>query len=55
VTLPYVYLGIGDLYNPRKSNNLKESLLFDVKLHNQIPDFLLTELGMQAFEPKSFP
>jgi superfamily II DNA or RNA helicase/HKD family nuclease len=55
VTLPYVYLGIGDLYNPRKSNNLKESLLFDVKLYNQTPDFLLTELGLQAFEPKSLP
>lgn len=40
ITLPYVYIGKGKLTNPRASNNIKQSLLFDIILDKKIPEYL---------------
>ena len=39
-TLPYIYIGKGQLTNPRKSKNIKSTLLFDIILDNEIPNYL---------------
>ena len=38
--LPYIYIGKGEFTNPRKSKNPKLSVLFDIVLENEIPDYL---------------
>lgn len=40
ITLPYIYLGKGELTNPRQSKNIKKSLLFDVVLEYKVPEYL---------------
>ncbi|MDD4212029.1 MAG: DUF3427 domain-containing protein [Bacilli bacterium] len=40
ITLPYIYIGKGTLTNPRESDNVKKSLLFDIILENKIPMYL---------------
>jgi len=40
IVMPYIYIGKGELTNPRKSKNPKDSLLFDVVLENEVPDYL---------------
>lgn len=40
ITLPYVFIGKGELANPRESDNVKHSLLFDIILENAIPEYL---------------
>lgn len=40
ITLPYVFIGKGELTNARESDNIKQSLLFDIILENAIPEYL---------------
>ena len=41
ITLPFTYIGTGVLTNPRVSNNPEKSLIFDIPLDNEIPDYLM--------------
>ena len=40
ITLPFTYIGTGQLTNPRPSTNPDKRLLFDVILDNEIPEYL---------------
>ena len=40
ITLPYIYIGNGILTNPRVSQNIKQSLLFDIILEKEVPEYL---------------
>jgi hypothetical protein len=43
ITLPFTYIGTGNLTNPRISDNERKSLLFDVILDNTIPSHLIND------------
>jgi len=40
ITLPFTYIGTGKLTNARKTTNPGKTILFDVKLDNEIPEYL---------------
>lgn len=40
IVLPFTYVGTGKLENPRVTENIKGSLLFDIKMDVQLPDYL---------------
>ena len=40
ITLPFIYIGTGKLINPFESDNVKQTLIFDVLLDNPIPEYL---------------
>lgn len=44
ITLPFTYVGKGKLTNPRQTDNVKGSLLFDIILENELPDYLQYDL-----------
>ncbi len=46
ITLPYIYIGKGELTNPRPSQNTKLSLLFDIILNHEIPEYLKFDFGI---------
>lgn len=44
---PFVYLGEGELTNPRDANNPAKALLFDIKLEEEIPEEYDYDVGYQ--------
>ncbi len=46
IVLPFTYVGIGKLTNPRKTDNPKGTLLFDIKMENELPDYLQYDFGL---------
>ena len=47
ITLPFTYVGIGHLKNPRKMvNNGVTTYLFDIKMENELPDYLQYDFGL---------
>lgn len=40
VTMPYIYIGKGELTEPAESDNIKKTLLFKIILNNKVPDYL---------------
>ena len=46
LTLPFTYVGTGELTNPRQTDNKKGSLLFDIMMDNELPDYLQYDFGL---------
>lgn len=47
IVLPFTYVGEGKLTNPRKSDNPKDSLLFDIVLEKELIDYLQYDFGLK--------
>lgn len=50
VTLPYIYIGKGELTNPRVSSNVRNSLLFDIILEHKVPEYLKYDFEIKEDE-----
>ena len=46
IVLPFTYVGTGKLENPRVTENIKGSLLFDIKMDVRLPDYLQYDFGL---------
>ncbi len=46
IVLPFTFVGVGKLTNPRKTDNPKGTLLFDIKMENELPDYLQYDFGL---------
>lgn len=48
IVQPFIYVGTGILQNPRETNNIKGSLLFDIHMKEQLPDYLQYDFGLTS-------
>jgi hypothetical protein len=48
IILPYIYIGKGELTTGRPSDNPKESLLFNIVLHDSVPDYLKLDFDIKG-------
>lgn len=46
IVLPFTYVGEGIMRNPRKTDNMKGTLLFDIHMDNELPDYLQYDFGL---------
>lgn len=48
ITLPFTYVGIGHLKNPRPTQNKenKRTFIFDIHMENELPDYLQYDFGL---------
>jgi hypothetical protein len=48
ITLPFTYVGIGHLDNPRQSQNeeRKRTFIFDIHMEEELPDYLQYDFGL---------
>lgn len=46
LVLPFTYVGTGKLTNPRKTDNPRGSLLFDITMEKELPDYLQYDFGL---------
>lgn len=46
IVLPFTYVGKGNMTNPRKTDNPKGTLLFDITMDNELPDYLQYDFGL---------
>ncbi len=46
VQLPFTYVGEGVMTNPRKTENIKGTLLFDIKMDQELPEYLQYDFGL---------
>jgi hypothetical protein len=48
ITLPFTYVGIGHLDNPRQSQNeeSKRTFIFDIHMEEELPDYLQYDFGL---------
>ncbi|WP_208321183.1 hypothetical protein [Aminivibrio pyruvatiphilus] len=44
--LPFTFVGTGKLENPRKTDNPRGSLLFDIWIDEPLPDYLQYDFGL---------
>ncbi|MGE4284579.1 MAG: DUF3427 domain-containing protein, partial [Clostridia bacterium] len=47
LVLPFTFVGTGKLENPRKTENVKGSLLFDIHLETELSDYLQYDFGLE--------
>jgi len=50
IIMPYIYLGKGELTNSRLSSNPKNTLLFDVILEHEVPEYLKYDFEIEEEE-----
>ena len=43
ITLPYTYVGTGQLNNPRKGETTNGSILYDIHMDQELPDYLMED------------
>lgn len=48
ITLPYTFVGTGQLLNPRKDATTNGSILYDIHMHQQLPDDLMEDFRWVA-------
>lgn len=48
IVLPFIYVGSGKLENPRKTENVKGTLLFDIHVDKELPDYLQYDFGLTS-------
>ena len=48
ITLPYTFVGTGQLLNPRKDATTNGSILYDIHMHQQLPDDLMEDFKWVA-------
>ncbi len=46
IVMPFTYVGEGIMRNPRKTDNTKGTLLFDIHMDNELPDYLQYDFGL---------
>ena len=46
IVLPFTFVGTGKLENPRKTDNPRGSLLFDIWIDEPLPDYLQYDFGL---------
>lgn len=46
VVLPFTFVGTGKLTNPRSTDNPKGTLIFDIKMDSELPDYLQYDFGL---------
>jgi len=46
IVLPFTYVGKGNMTNPRKTDNPKGTLLFDITMDDELPDYLQYDFGL---------
>lgn len=46
IVLPFTYVGTGKLTNPRQTENVKGTLLFDIQMDEELPDYLQYDFGL---------
>lgn len=46
IVMPFTYVGEGVMKNPRKTDNPKGTLLFDIYMTNELPDYLQYDFGL---------
>lgn len=46
IVMPFTYVGEGVMKNPRKTDNPKGTLLFDIQMDNELPDDLQYDFGL---------
>lgn len=46
IVVPFTYVGEGIMRNPRKTDNMKGTLLFDIHMDNELPDYLQYDFGL---------
>jgi hypothetical protein len=54
IVLPFTYVGTGRLKNPQKSDNPRDTLLFDIHMENELPDDLQYDFGLLSQQAKDF-
>ncbi|MEG0847290.1 MAG: DUF3427 domain-containing protein [Niameybacter sp.] len=47
MVLPFTFVGTGKLTNPRLTENVKGTLLFDIPMENTLPDYLQFDFGLK--------
>ena len=48
ITLPFTYVGIGQLHNPRKDATTNGSILYDIHLEKPLPEDLMEDFQWTA-------
>ena len=48
MVLPFTFVGKGKLTNPRKTENVKGTLLFDIPIEQPLPDYLQYDFGVET-------
>ena len=43
ITLPFTFVGTGELKNPRKGETSNGSILYDIHMHQELPDYLMDD------------
>lgn len=43
ITLPFTYVGTGKLMNPRKGATTNGSILYDIHMNQELPDYLMDD------------
>ena len=46
IVMPFTYVGEGIMKNPRKTDNPKGTLLFDIHMNSELPDYLQYDFGL---------
>ena len=46
IVMPFTYVGEGVMKNPRKTDNPKGTLLFDIHMDSELPDYLQYDFGL---------
>ncbi len=50
IVMPFTYVGEGVMKNPRKTENPKGTLLFDIHMDFELPDYLQYDFGLADTE-----
>mgnify|MGYP003372801974 FL=1 len=48
ITLPFTFVGTGQLHNPRKDATTNGSILYDIHMDNPLPDDLMEDFKWTA-------
>ena len=46
ITLPHTYIGKGVLTNPRKTDGSNGTYVYDIKMENDLPEYLQYDFGL---------
>ena len=46
ITLPHTYIGKGVLTNPRKTDGSNGTYIYDIKMENDLPEYLQYDFGL---------
>jgi hypothetical protein len=53
ITLPFTYVGTGKLMNPRKGATANGSILYDIHMNQELPDYLIDDFKWNSVRIKA--